>query len=210
MTFSVCISDMLYFSTLHSLFALVIVGILRLDAPPDWDLSLFGTLGDCWSVRRYWGVYWHDYVHASFSAHAKVATRGWLGLRNPSAQRRGLENGIVFMFSGLMHSVVRWVQTNGEGEIWCVAVWYSAQILPIAVEGVIHELWMSSVVKWWLDERFGEGFMRRMERAVGYAWVFCWMFWSVPKYIHTRNSWENANLRRKYPELFASRTERLD
>ncbi|KAF1355964.1 hypothetical protein EJ07DRAFT_129988 [Lizonia empirigonia] len=202
MVFAVCLGDMLFFSALYSGFALLFVGVLRVDAPPSWGLRLFGSLGDCWSVRRYWGVYWHDYVYASFSAHAKLVTRGWLRLREPSATRRALENGMVFVASGLAHSAVRWVQTQGEGEVWTVAIWYAAQMLPILVEGVVERFWSDAMARRWLGEKFGEKRVVVMERIVGYTWVFCWMFWSVPKYIRTRNAWENAKLREKYPELF--------
>lgn len=210
MTFSVCVSDMLYFSTLHSLFAVLFVNILCLDDPAEWDLSLFGTLKDCWSVRRYWGVYWHDYVYDSFSAHTKIVTRNWLGLCKPSVQRRLLENSMVFAVSGLMHSAVRWAQTNGEGEVWSIAIWYSAQMLPIIFEGGMQKMWSDSALRLWLEENLRERSISRIERAVGRAWVFCWMFWSVPKYMHTRNAWEKANLRRKYPEYFAARSAELD
>lgn len=202
MVVAVCVADMLFFSALYSGVALFFVGVLRVDAPGSWGLRLFGSLEDCWSVRRYWGVYWHDYVYASFSAHAKLVTRGWLRLREPSVARRALENGMVFGASGLAHSAVRWVQTQGEGEVWTVAIWYAAQMLPILVEGVVERFWSEAMARRWLGEKFGEERVVVMERTVGYVWVFCWMFWSVPKYIRTRNAWENAKLRVKYPELF--------
>lgn len=47
------------------------------------------------------------------------------------------------------------------------------------------------------------GRLGRLERAVGYAWIVCWMFWSVSKYLLTRHAWELESLRRRYPEVFS-------
>lgn len=207
MVWDVCVGDMLYFDSLYSGFAVVFVGVLRFDGAEEWDRSLFGGLEDCWSVRRYWAVYWHDFVRGSFSAAAKGVCRGWVGLERGWGTRVG-ENAMVFVVSGLMHSIVRAVQTEGRGEVWTVAAWYSAQMLPIVVEGVVQELWSRAVVRSWLEQKIGREMVVRMERAVGYAWVFVWMFWSVPKYLHTRHAWETANLRKKYPELFDRSDER--
>jgi hypothetical protein len=44
-------------------------------------LSLFGPLSGAWSVRRYWGKHWHNYVYHSFSGHVKILTRQWLGFK---------------------------------------------------------------------------------------------------------------------------------
>ena len=202
MTWDVCVADMLYLESVFSIFALLWVCVLRLDEASEWSFSLFGPLASAYSVRRYWGVYWHDYIKESFSAYAKIVTRQWLKWHRPSAARRVVENSLVFVVSGLMHSLVRYVQTDGEGEVWTVALWYSAQMAPIVIEGVVQHLWRKSSLEAELHQWLGERAVWRLERTVGYVWVFGWMFWSVPKYLLTRHAWETANLRRKYPELF--------
>lgn len=209
MTYDVCFADMLYFSSIYSVFAILWVGIFRFDAASEWSLSLFGPLREVYSVRRYWGAYWHDFINASFTAHGKAVTRGWLGMRKGPG-RRVVENTVVFGVSGLMHALVRYVQTEGTGEIWTVAMWYGVQMFPIVVEGVVQYLWLDSSLRKRLLVVFGESMLTRVDRAVGYAWTFCWMSWSVPKYLLTRHAWELENLRRKYPELFAGRRERME
>ena len=207
MTWDICVGDMIYFESWHSLFCILFVGILRLDGAKEWELGLFGSLRDSWTGRRYWGVYWHDFVYESFSAHVKVLTRSRLKLKRGKAMTRILENALVFAASGLMHSLVRWVQTGGQGEIWCVAIWYSSQIIPIMIEEIVQAMWARSALRVWLQRRFGERNTGRLDRAVGYMWVFGWMFWSVPKYLIVRSSWEMASLERKYPDLFAGHDE---
>lgn len=208
MTWDVCISDMLYFESVYSLFAILWVGIFRLDDAPEWSLCLFGHLADCTSVRAYWGAYWHDFINASFAAHGKVLARRVLGM-DRRGKRRLLENAVVFVASGLMHSLVRYVQTEGRGEVWTVAMWYGAQMLPIVIEGVVQRFWSRSGARERLRVRLGEVVVVRLERAVGYAWVLCWMFWSVSKYLLTRHAWELEELQRRYPDLFAIRREHV-
>lgn len=207
MTFDICISDMLYFEAMHSLFAILCVGILFLDSSSEWHLSLFGKVTDCWSVRRYWGVYWHDYIYAAFSGHVKLVTRNILGMSRGQG-RRVLENALVFAVSGLLHSAVRWVQTDGNGECWTVALWYSAQVVPVVLEGVVQRVWVKSEVRKGLRRRMGTEAVGRLEKAMGYLWVFCWMFWSVGRWLLTRNKWELESWRKRYPELFAARDAR--
>lgn len=210
MTWDTCIGDMLYFDSVYSLFALIWVFVLRLDEYDEWSESLFGSLVDCWSVRRYWGVYWHDYIRESFTAHVRLVTRGLLKWEKSSAVRRLVENACVFELSGLSHALVVYVQTKGRGEVWAVTLWYSAQILPIIVEEVLKVVWRRSTVRKGLQAWLDMEAVMILERIVGYAWVLGWMLWSVPLYMRTRHVWEMGNLRRRYPDasvMFEARIE---
>lgn len=203
LTWDTCIGDMLYFDSVYSLFAILWVCIFRLDEPDEWGTSLFGDLADCWTVRQYWGVYWHDYIRASFTAHTRLITRGVLRWENHSAARRAVESACVFGMSGLAHALVVYVQTEGRGEVWSIALWYSAQMLPIMVEGVVQTLWGRSRVKAAVRCRLGVREATRVERIVGYAWVLGWMLWSVPRYLRVRDAWEREYIRQRYPGAFA-------
>jgi hypothetical protein len=201
MKFELSIGDMLFFESLHSLFAILFVGILRLDGAEEWSTALFGGIGEAWSVRRYWGRYWHDYVYESFAAHVKVLVRGWGGMQRGKG-RRVLENGLVFVVSGLMHGLVRGVQTGWEADVWAVVGWYAAQMVPLVVEGMVQDLWSGLDVRVRFQRGMGSERVIWLERAVGYTWVFAWMFWSVPKFLHTRSAWDAAIWRKRYPEYF--------
>lgn len=208
MTWDTCVADMLYFEAVYSVFAVLWVGVFRFDAAAEWSLGVFGPLEAAGSVRAYWGAYWHDFIGASFSAHGEVVTRRWLRMGRGGA-RRVLENGLVFGASGVMHALVRYVQTGGQGEVWTEAMWYGAQMLPIVVEGVVQHVWSGSRLRRRSQALLGESLPVRVENAVGYAWVVCWMFWSVSKSLLTRHAWELDSLRRRYPELFADRGEHM-
>jgi hypothetical protein len=42
----------------HSIFAIIFVVILRLDTPESWP-PLFGSPLEAWTIRRFWGKFWH-------------------------------------------------------------------------------------------------------------------------------------------------------
>ncbi|KAH9863641.1 hypothetical protein J1614_009573 [Plenodomus biglobosus] len=170
----------------YSLFALVFVSILRVDAPSDWPLSLCGHLGESWSMRRYWGKHWHNYIYISFTAHTRVVTRKWLGCKKGALATRLLENTIVFAVSGAMHSIVK-RQQDPRGEMWAITWWYVGQMVPIVVEDVVQHYWRGA--KKWMGVAEDNTWVARGELAVGYVWVAWWFMWSVPKFTALRDQW---------------------
>jgi hypothetical protein len=195
-----CIMKMFLYEIFHSVFAILFVS-LQFDSAAEWSLSLFGSLAEAHSVRRYWGKHWHNYIYHSFSSHIKIVTRDWLGLEKRRLHTRLVENTLVFIASGLMHTLVRRVQNGGDGDSWCITVWYSAQMVPIVVEGIVQHVWAG--VKMRLGLRTDNRLIRMLEVVVGYTWVASWFLWCVPKYHFTKYAWEEAILRSKYPQAFA-------
>lgn len=181
-----CVCNLWLYDAFHSLFALFFVG-LRFDAPAEWSLSLFGPLADAWSVRRYWGKHWHNYIYHSFSGHTKAITRGWLGMRRGRVATRLLENTIVFAASGVMHSAVQWVQSGGDGgDYWVITFWYAGQMVPIVIEDVVQVYWRNKKKE--LGIKDGK-WLLRAERVLGYLWVFGFNAWSITKYQYTKEAW---------------------
>ena len=206
MLYDICIADALWFTSLHTLTAALYVSVLQLDMPHEWT-PLFGPPSAAYSVRRYWGVYWHDFIRESFSAHIKLFTRGWCGWVKASALRRVVENSAVFVVSGGMHALVIFVQTKGRGNMSCVVMWFAAQMLPIVVEGVVWDLWVRSGVRARVEGRVGQEGVVRVERGVGYVWVFGWMMWSVPLYLNTKERWEMEDMARRNRIFFDKEVE---
>ena len=195
-----CIMKMFLYEIFHSAFAILFVG-LQIDSAAEWSLSLFGSLAEASSVRRYWGKHWHNYIYHSFSSHIKIVTRSWLGLKKGKLHTRLLENTLVFMASGLMHTMVRRTQNEGDGDCWCITIWYTAQMIPIVLEGVVQHMWAN--VKMRCELQTDNGVNQMLEKLVGYTWVASWFLWCVPKYHFTKYTWEEAILRSRYPQAFA-------
>ncbi|KAF1832716.1 hypothetical protein BDW02DRAFT_410811 [Decorospora gaudefroyi] len=186
--------SLLLYETWHSFFAVLWVGS-HVNAPSEWPLALFGPISEAYSVRRFWGKHWHTYVYYALSGHVKIVTRRWLGFRRGALSTRLLENSLVFLVSGLMHSLVRW-QQSPLGDPWSIALWYVGQMIPIVVEGVVVNVWRK--VRKWCGFGGEVGWLDRVEYAVGYLWVFGWFMWSVPKYLNTRMKWSDAIMRRRF------------
>lgn len=198
MLFDWTVMSMFYYEYVYSIFAVVFVGILRFDDPDEWTLNLCKDIRESWSVRRYWGKHWHNYIYNSFSAHAKIVSRKWLGLNSGKWYTRMLENSLVFLASGVAHTMVRWQQKPGV-DAWCITIWYIAQMLPIIVEALVQDYWRK--VRYNLDIKANNKLVNALEKAIGYAWVAGWFFWSIPKFVHTRNAWRTAAEKRRYMAL---------
>ncbi|OBT74656.1 hypothetical protein VF21_07014 [Pseudogymnoascus sp. 05NY08] len=42
----------------HDILAIFFVTLLRWDQPSQWP-ALFGSIAEAYSLRRFWGVFWH-------------------------------------------------------------------------------------------------------------------------------------------------------
>jgi hypothetical protein len=192
LTFPWCIDNLFMYEIWHSFFAIFFVG-LRIDQPGEWSMALMGSVKEAWSVRRYWSKHWHNYVYFSFSAHAKIVTREWMGLQRGHLSTRLVENTLVFGMSGLAHSMVRFAQNPTDGGHWLITYWYVGQMVPIVLEGAVqHAVLMER--RQWLGERYPRVLVC-LERAVGYVWVVGWMMWSIPKYVHMKHAVIDAKWR---------------
>ncbi|KAG9188569.1 hypothetical protein G6011_07274 [Alternaria panax] len=192
-TFDWCVQSLWLYESYHSIFAVLYVGS-GLDGPEEWSTSLFGPFSNAWSVRGYWSKHWHNYVYHSFSGHIKCMTRGWLGMKR-GAITRVIENTLVFLVSGLMHSLVRW-QHDPSGDLWAITSWYVAQILPMIFEWVVATQWTK--VRKWLGFKSDTKWLNSVEYAIGYWWVIAWFLVSVPKYYETRVAWSDVKKLKKF------------
>jgi hypothetical protein len=183
-----CVINMFLYEAYHSVFAILFV-LLRFDTPGEWSMSLFGPASDAWSVRRYWGKHWHNYIYESFSSHTKILTRDWLGMQRGRVSTRLVENTLVFGASGVMHSAVRWVQDAQSRDYWVITFWYVGQMLPIVIEDIVQAAWNRKKKEYVVKE---SKCLMWLERLVGYAWVVGFNMWSITKYVHTRDAWGDA------------------
>jgi hypothetical protein len=189
-----CIINKLIYDTYHSLFALFFVG-LGFDSPSEWSLTLFGPYSDAWSVRRYWGKHWHDFIYRSFSEHTKIVTRKWLRMRPRTPLTRIVENTIVFGMSGVAHSAVRYIQDPESGDCWAITFWYLGQMVPIVIEDVVQNIWKQKKKELGIPQ---SKWLDWADRVLGYTWVIAFNAWSIPKYVHTRQDWMAQHMRKKY------------
>lgn len=152
----------------HDFGALWFVG-LGVDAPGDWP-PLFGDPWQAWSLRRYWGVFWHRLAYRTYVGYSKSVADGVLGLR-----RGGVAYGVwvaffVFCLSGLAHAVAARC-TGLVCGYWNDARWYLMNFAAMGLEEVVWRL------VGFPDSKRGAW----LSRGIGYCWVFGFQFWSLPK-----------------------------
>ncbi|BCR89621.1 wax synthase family protein [Aspergillus chevalieri] len=152
----------------HDALGILFTVILRLDETTDWQTPLFGSPGKAYTLRGFWGRFWHRLVYRAYTNYGRCVGQRVLRLRPGSVAERWWCVFMVFGISGCSHAVVmRWVWgSGGWREVWFFVVNFVAGA-------------MESLVLKWAKGRVSFGF--RGCRILGFLWVFGFFFWSVPK-----------------------------
>lgn len=158
----------------HAILSLLFVIVLRLDTPEEWP-PLFGSPLEAYSIRRFWGRFWHRIAYRPHTSCGRWLSRNVLQLRPGSVGEKLFVAFAVFTFSGIAHSLVSWQRGDQCGRLTDIWFFYR-NFAAGAVETVVMKLIRGSKT---LD-----GLLRRsvVGKILGYAWVFGFFFWSVPKW----------------------------
>ncbi|KAJ5975802.1 hypothetical protein N7481_009509 [Penicillium waksmanii] len=164
----------------HTALSIISVVIFQFNDPADWP-GIFGSPRDCWSIRRFWGQFWHQIVVRSYTNYGTFLSRRVLGLRPGSQGDKILVIFIIFLFSGVLHSVVSWQlgDHSWSGDIWWFCLNFAAGALEMAVSRVQRAMGSTRKV-------CPQGSLTRQKgiawnKMFGFAWVFFFLFWSLPK-----------------------------
>lgn len=152
----------------HEILGIFFTIILRLDDTSDWLNPLFGSPREAYTLRGFWGRFWHRLVYRAYTNYGRCVGQRILRLKPGSVAERWWCVFMVFLISGCSHAVVmRWVMGAGGGrEVWFFVVNFAGG----AIESV--------VMKWAKGRMLSRGWEWRI---LGYLWVFGFFFWSVPK-----------------------------
>lgn len=172
----------LTFAAQHDGLAIIAVA-LHLDDPDEWPY-LFGDVREAYSIRRYWGNFWHLVVYRSFNAIAvRVCEKGLkLDTRKPST--RYVINGVVFVVSALMHVIEAFVIRHGDSCVlhacWNQFGYWTSQVFGIFLEELIYETLMTGGKKLRTTDRRGAvAQVGVLKKLAGYIWVLCWLSFLV-------------------------------
>ncbi|GKZ38613.1 hypothetical protein AbraIFM66950_010922 [Aspergillus brasiliensis] len=165
--------SMLFLDALYRIGSLisVAVGMATIASwPPE-----FGSLADTYTVRGFWGKFWHQNLRWSYTGVSTAITCRILGLPKPSLTERYLNMTIVFTLSGLMHvftNVISGVEGGNTGAM----MFFVAQAGAIMFEDAVQHLWavMSR------GEKSTAAETPFWQRCVGFMWVFCWLAATFP------------------------------
>ncbi|POS76288.1 hypothetical protein DHEL01_v205307 [Diaporthe helianthi] len=148
-----------------------IIGVLSgfcrpVDCPPP-----FGSFLEAYTVRRFWGISWHQMLRSFLTGHADLLVSRTLPfLPRHSAAYRHTRLAAAFLISGLIH----WRADLAQG-------------VPNAENGALtfFSLHAAFIV---LEDHLGPVFVGllplRVRQIIGYVWVLAFFAWSAPIYMY--------------------------
>lgn len=155
--------------------------ILRWDEPCEWP-SLFGSPFEAYSLRRFWGQFWHRIVVRPYTTYGLHVSRA-CGIPVNSTAEKLVTAVFVFLLSGIAHSLVTW-QTIGCG-YWRDIHWFLMNAVAAVGETLVAK-WCKRMVayetKGEMKKQKPAGKSFCLHRVLGTIWVFLFFFWSVPKW----------------------------
>lgn len=89
----------------HTAMAVLFVAVLRWDEPEEWP-PLWGDLREAYSVRRFWGKFWHPVATLTVLSYGRAFSRRVLRLRVGSGGEKMFLAFWVFAISGALHCLV--------------------------------------------------------------------------------------------------------
>jgi len=153
----------------HSILAIVTVG-LGLFEPADWP-PIFGSFGDAYSIRRFWGRSWHQMLRFILSGIGKHVAKNGFKFKRGTSRFYYTQVYITFFLSGLMHA-------GGDYMLYGYLPLFSLQFFLLQAVGISFEnfiIWMTGCISSKLHAR--------VNKTIGYVWVIVWFSWTGPMWI---------------------------
>ncbi|KAF4624380.1 hypothetical protein G7Y89_g13791 [Cudoniella acicularis] len=139
LTIDQILGDYLMISALHDLFAITFIATC-LDTDEEWP-PLFGNISDAYTVRGFWGKFWHHLVYRPYSAFAAFISSKILGMKERSSTTRLVNNALVFIISGFVHWFAMMSVPGPICGKWLVGVWYLMNFGAIVAEEFVQRGW---------------------------------------------------------------------
>ena len=155
--------------------SLSVLAVLSGDEPSNWPPP-FGSPADAYSLRRYWGHFWHQFYRVAFVVHADLFAHKLLRVKKRTALSRAIMTVVIFLMSGGMHGASTGLYGQ-NCEVWPVVYWYMSMGI-----GIILEDWAIWIWNFLIGERSQQ--MRIWYYVIGYMWVWAFYAWSLPKLIY--------------------------
>lgn len=158
----------------HDLCAVLFVSILGWDSAFDWP-RLYGPLSNAFSLRRFWGSFWHKLHVTPFDAFMPSSLHRQ---KSDSAQVTTLKNMLrslwVFAMSAACHARMNWAlyrQNTFVAEVRFWMVNWAVCLLETILSRTMKDAWV--------DLRFRRQHWR-LRRVLGYLFVWAFFMCTVP------------------------------
>ncbi|KAI1778778.1 membrane bound O-acyl transferase family-domain-containing protein [Hypoxylon cercidicola] len=168
----------------HLLLAVVFVVLLRFDRPEEWP-PLFGHPREAYTLRRFWGRFWHRLLSPSVATWGRVLADKILGPRDKATARNLIVALFVFTVSGLAHVAVNW--RLGQPALDRDILYFWVTFLAISCEVAVTKLWTRMSSRYPFNA--GSGQTRVFGRILGFVkfvWVFGFLIWLTPRLVYAK------------------------
>ncbi|KAL2831309.1 membrane bound O-acyl transferase family-domain-containing protein [Aspergillus pseudoustus] len=186
----------LLFAMIYGLLSVVCVG-LQLSSPADWT-PVFGTVQgwarDGYSIRSFWGQYWHQLLRFPLVTISGFIRRNLLPTSvfasSTEAQTQAIDTVLVFCLSGILHMLSA-VYAGVPDNVGAIFLFFAMQPVAIIAEhsilGMVH-----APERHGNDRRSNAHDDERKERRgrgwqllLGPAWTLLWFYLSAPWFAYT-------------------------
>ncbi|KAJ5128592.1 hypothetical protein N7448_002309 [Penicillium atrosanguineum] len=156
----------------HRAFSIIIVG-LRLDSPSNCP-PLFGKAANAYTLRGFWGKFWHQLLRQPLTSVSKFITRDLLGLPSQTSAEKYMNIFTIFFFSGALHVVLDTVQGIPADESGAM-LFFSLAPLGLLIEDGIRTLWRAFVDLSYGNQTNKKGTLPMWQKTLGFLWTMVWL-----------------------------------
>ncbi|KAJ6009304.1 toxin biosynthesis protein Tri7-like protein [Penicillium canescens] len=156
--------------------ALVALGVSPAE---NWP-PMFGSTLQAYTLRNFWGTYWHQTLRWPLTATSAFITRTLLKLPYPSLIERYSNLLLAFLVSGIIHLSAQYKGfiTTPPGAIH----FFTSFTLAIMAEDGIQAIWARMAGEDKTVQKFSTRLPTLWKRLVGYIWVTMWLTLLGPLY----------------------------
>ncbi|KAJ6144096.1 toxin biosynthesis protein Tri7-like protein [Penicillium chermesinum] len=150
--------------------SIVAVG-LGISEPANWP-PMFGSSFEAYSIRNFWGKYWHQQLRWPLTATSSFLLRDILRMPRPSILERYTNIALSFLLSGLIHLAAQYKGSTFDKP--GAVAFFTSFALGIIIEDGAQELW-SRLTSSDSNEKEKDTKTAVWKKAVGYVWVSSWL-----------------------------------
>ncbi|CAJ2504442.1 Uu.00g118360.m01.CDS01 [Anthostomella pinea] len=160
----------------YSVLAFVAVA-LGLSKPEDWPPP-FGPLSDVTTIRSFWGKYWHQQLRHMLTAYTDAFTDA-MGITRGTNWSSYTTLYLAFMLSGTFHALSQRlmpcpIEVTDRERVVGFFQFFVWQAAAITLEDFVQWCWRQTA------EVHGQGDNHTLARIIGYVWVTCTIWGSLP------------------------------
>ncbi|RHZ57414.1 wax synthase family protein [Aspergillus thermomutatus] len=157
---------------------LAIVGVMTGTKDVHRWPAIFGPLSQTYTLRRFWGIFWHQTLRQKSGSPAYYITYSVLGLSKRTTIARYLHLLLTFITSAVIHLLAEEYPWGIDWDRSGTMRFFVTQAFGILLEDLVQTAFAlggshEPRSRWW-------------SKAVGWVWVALFTFWSSPSHFYPR------------------------